>query len=473
MKIVDCFPFYNELQLLEFKLKELNDIVDYFVLIESKQTHTGNKKELYYEKNKEMFSEYNHKIVHIIHDHNATAETGDSWSNEKEQRFYGTKGVAQLNLSDDDLIILSDLDEIADKNTLRNIKKYFWKEMKPISCLEQDMYYYNLNNKLETKWYQSKILNYKTYKEYAYNPRKFDTILRPEYNPDGRHIGHYPIIKNGGWHFSFFGDINFIKNKIKNFAHTELSHFGDETHENINEKIQNNKDIFDREDIKFKNIRLEDNKYLPENYKMIVKFKPSNITNETTTEEIQKVYTELSLFGDESNEKTNEKIPDENYISDRENIKFEPKHIDNDHLPENHNMLIKIKPSNITNETHMTKLKSKLEEAQKAHKKAAAAAAIATAANIEAKVLAKKAAEAEVEAKTREDDAKNAADALAKAQKAAEDRETMEKKLKLLKEQNRDEINDLITRHASELKMLKQCHYQEEQEQQEHLNNML
>tara|TARA_B110000037_G_scaffold164567_1_gene186086 strand:+ start:466 stop:1677 length:1212 start_codon:yes stop_codon:yes gene_type:complete len=403
MKIVDCFLFYNELQLLEFKLKELNDIVDYFVLIESKQTHTGNKKELYYEKNKEMFSEYNHKIVHIIHDHNATAETGDSWSNEKEQRFYGTKGVAQLNLSDDDFIILSDLDEIADKNTLRSIKKYFWREMKPISCLEQDMYYYNINNKLETKWHQSKILNYKTYKEYVDNPRKFNTILRPEYNPDGRHVGHYPIIKNGGWHFSYFGDINFIKNKIKNFAHTELSHFGDETHENINEKIQNNKDIFDREDIKFKNIRLEDNKYLPENYKMIVKFKPSNITNET----------------------------------------------------------------------HMTKLKSKLEEAQKAHKKAAAAAAIATAANIEAKVLAKKAAEAEVEAKTREDDAKNAADALAKAQKAAEDRETMEKKLKLLKEQNRDEINDLITRHASELKMLKQCHYQEEQEQQEHLNNML
>ena len=403
MKIVDCFLFYNELQLLEFKLKELNDIVDYFVLIESKQTHTGNKKELYYEKNKEMFSEYNHKIVHIIHDHKATAETRDSWSNEKEQRFYGTKGVAQLNLSDDDFIILSDLDEIADKNTLRNIKKYFWREMKPISCLEQDMYYYNINNKLETKWHQSKILNYKTYKEYVDNPRKFNTILRPEYNPDGRHVGHYPVIKNGGWHFSYFGDINFIKNKIKNFAHTELSHFGDESHENINEKIQNNKDIFDREDIKFKNIRLEDNKYLPENYKMIVKFKSSNITNET----------------------------------------------------------------------HMTKLKSKLEEAQKAHKKAAAAAAIATAANIEAKALAKQAAEAEVEAKIREDDAKNAADALAKAQKAAEDRETMEKKLKLLKEQNRDEINDLIARHAAELKMLQRRHYLEEQEQQEHLNNML
>ena len=50
MKIVDCFLFYNELDLLKFKLKELNDIVDYFVLIESKYTFVGNEKELYYER---------------------------------------------------------------------------------------------------------------------------------------------------------------------------------------------------------------------------------------------------------------------------------------------------------------------------------------------------------------------------------------------------------------------------------------
>ena len=68
MKIIDCFLFYNELELLKFKLKELNDIVDYFVLIESKYTFVGNEKELYYEKNKVLFSEYNHKIIHVIHE---------------------------------------------------------------------------------------------------------------------------------------------------------------------------------------------------------------------------------------------------------------------------------------------------------------------------------------------------------------------------------------------------------------------
>ena len=203
VKIVDCFLFYNELELLKLKLKELNDVVDYFVLIESKYTFVGNEKELYYEKNKDMFSEYNNKIIHIVHDNNATLKNGPrddglpaSWNNENEQRFYGIKGVSQLNLVDNDLIILSDLDEIVDKNTINKIKTKYLSE--PIYCLEQDMYYYNLNNKINKKWYQSKLLNFKTYKKYISNLKLFNTIIRPTYNPDGKHKGNYPIIKYVG-----------------------------------------------------------------------------------------------------------------------------------------------------------------------------------------------------------------------------------------------------------------------------------
>ena len=50
MKIIDCFTFYNELKMLEFRLAELNDDVDYFVLVESTFTHTGNKKDLFLKK---------------------------------------------------------------------------------------------------------------------------------------------------------------------------------------------------------------------------------------------------------------------------------------------------------------------------------------------------------------------------------------------------------------------------------------
>ena len=279
MKIVDCFLFYNELELLAFKLKELTDVVDYFVIVESKYTFRGNDKKLYYEENKSKFADYADKIIHVVHDNNAAkiseSEGGrkdglpDAWSNEREQRFYGTKGLAQLDLADDDIIILSDLDEIADKRTLAKIKNEGLEA--PIICLEQDMYYYDLKNKLEEKCYHSKLVRFDKMREYLdKSPDVFETVTRPEYNPDGKHIGHFPIIGKGGWHLSFFGGVSMIKNKIKNFSHVELAHFGDESDEKINEKIQNNKDVFDREEMRFKNVEPEDNDYLPENYKMLI-----------------------------------------------------------------------------------------------------------------------------------------------------------------------------------------------------------
>ena len=40
--IVDCFTFYNELEMLYYRLSLLNDYVDHFVLVESNQTFAGN-----------------------------------------------------------------------------------------------------------------------------------------------------------------------------------------------------------------------------------------------------------------------------------------------------------------------------------------------------------------------------------------------------------------------------------------------
>ena len=64
--IVDCFTFYNEMDVLKRRLRYLNSVVDKFVLVESTVTHRGEPKELYYEKHKEEFSEWNDKIVHVV-----------------------------------------------------------------------------------------------------------------------------------------------------------------------------------------------------------------------------------------------------------------------------------------------------------------------------------------------------------------------------------------------------------------------
>ena len=65
-QIIDCFPFFNELDLLKFRLTELDPYVDKFILVESTKTFTGNPKPLYYSLNKDLFSQWKDKIIHIV-----------------------------------------------------------------------------------------------------------------------------------------------------------------------------------------------------------------------------------------------------------------------------------------------------------------------------------------------------------------------------------------------------------------------
>ena len=65
MKIIDTFVFYNELDMLNLRLHELNEIVDYFVLVEANKTYSNNEKEFIFEKNKNNYNKFLDKIIHI------------------------------------------------------------------------------------------------------------------------------------------------------------------------------------------------------------------------------------------------------------------------------------------------------------------------------------------------------------------------------------------------------------------------
>ena len=125
IKLVDCFTFYNELDLLEYRLNLLYDTVDYFILVEATLTHVGKPKELYYNQNKERFKQWSDKIIHIVVDDFPFNETNinclnnDQWKNEKFQRNCITRGLKKINI---DLLILSDVDEIPDPSLLQKIK---------------------------------------------------------------------------------------------------------------------------------------------------------------------------------------------------------------------------------------------------------------------------------------------------------------------------------------------------------------
>ena len=119
-QVIDAFMFNNELDVLNFRLHELNEHVDKFVIYENSWTFSGNKKPLYFEENKEMFSKFSDKIVHI----KSNTRGKNNWKSEYSQRHEVlAKGVSSLNLNNKDVVSFCDLDEIIDPKLISNYKQ--------------------------------------------------------------------------------------------------------------------------------------------------------------------------------------------------------------------------------------------------------------------------------------------------------------------------------------------------------------
>lgn len=257
IKIIDGFTFYNELELLKYRLTILNEYVDYFVLVEATHTHVGKDKPLFYQENKELFKEFNHKIIHIVVDDfshkypNINIENDEQWINERFQRICINRGLDKLELNDMDVIIITDLDEIPDPKLLKKIKAM--EIIVDVNIIELDFYYYNLNCKMDHLWYHSKMISYKKYKELGMSCDQIRGNMT------------FKIIKNAGWHLSYFGDEKFIKNKIENFGHQEHDNVKNTNEETIKKIIDSQGDIFGRRSAII-NIPIESNDNLPPKY---------------------------------------------------------------------------------------------------------------------------------------------------------------------------------------------------------------
>ena len=252
MKIIDGFTFYNELVMLKYRLTLMYPVVDYFILVEATTTHVGNKKELYYQNNKEQFAEFQDKIIHIIVDD--MPHTNNSWDPEKYQRKCISRGFSNIEMKDDDILIVSDLDEIPNPQTILKLKDT---GIPTLSALKQHLYYYNLNTYLHDSWLHPVVLTYKQ--------------LINEYNGDTDFVRgiRNAIIENGGWHLSYFGNANFISNKLKNFAHTEFSSDEFTNINTIGAKVQRGECVFNN--TKFNVIPFNQNPNLPPNYELLNK----------------------------------------------------------------------------------------------------------------------------------------------------------------------------------------------------------
>lgn len=239
MAIFDCFQYFNEEHIADLRFNILNDFVDKFIIVESTIDHQGKPKKLHFDINK--YKKFKNKIKYIIVDDTPKSlikpHAGGESLVEKHQRNSITKGLTNAN--ENDLIILSDVDEIPD---LKKLNQY---DKSKYGVFSQRMFMYKLNflNIKEDNWHGSKICLKKNLK----SPQWLRDLKFKEY-PFWRvdKVKNIQIINNGGWHFAYLQTPENISKKIKSFAHGEFNKSHITNEDSIKSKIEKGQDIFER-----------------------------------------------------------------------------------------------------------------------------------------------------------------------------------------------------------------------------------
>ena len=241
--LIDSFQFFNERELVELRVKYLNEVVDYFVVIEADITHQGKKKDWNFpDILKNELKEFSKKIQYhqlkidtkkikneesfIIED----LKGDDAWRIENFQRNY-TKTVCK-KFSDNDILIISDVDEIPSKEKLKFILSSDFEKISPIA-MEQHLFHIDCNYLRKESWRGSIVTTIKICN--AYSPHQFRRYRNK--------ISHFT---DSGWSFSSFGGVKKIKEKFEAFAHKEYNDDKFKSIEHIENCQKNGLDLFHR-----------------------------------------------------------------------------------------------------------------------------------------------------------------------------------------------------------------------------------
>jgi len=279
--------FYNEIEILDIRLNELNPYVDYFVIVEAQETHSGLRKELVFEKNKHLFDRYTDKIIYIVMDSLSNpeinlAEARDEeldfkikkripnfiskrreyiWSlftffrtsynllnkrgskiinvilNKRVRKIIGImdpnkkrkppskmrenlqrNGIVKAlkNANNDDIILISDLDEIPRGKLIS-----LFKNVKEPVVFEQNFYAFYINCIVERKWIGTVLIKKKWLKNKT--PQYFRNLSN-----------NFKKVSDGGWHFSYMGGNEKLIKKLASFWHFDEKKY---TEKNLKKKI--------------------------------------------------------------------------------------------------------------------------------------------------------------------------------------------------------------------------------------------
>ena len=256
MRIFDCFMFYDEEVVLDIRLNSLKNSVDCFVIVESKYYHNGKKRDLKFDINK--YSKLKDKIIYVVQDEEPSnleqikkndedslitqKIISNAHKRENFQRNLINKGLDKAN--EDDLIMISDVDEIPNLKDL-NVARVNNK----IVIFEQNIFYYKLNRYLEGfTWHGTKACKKKNLKSPQWirniKNKNFGFWRLDTFFSETKYINKI-FIENGGWHFSNLKNPADVEKKLKSYLHHRDFEVEKIDLKEISKSMKNNETIYD------------------------------------------------------------------------------------------------------------------------------------------------------------------------------------------------------------------------------------
>lgn len=263
--IYDCFLFYDEDVLLDIRLNTLCNHVDRFVIVESRYTFAGKKREnLHFDISK--FEKFKDKIIYVvneaiprIHTHEFKSNSSivrpgesDPWENETIARNAIMLGLKHAQ--DDDIIIISDVDEIIKPECIS-----LFSHAHICTTVHQDFFNYKFNIQVMNddgsprKCKLPKMVKLKTLKGFFQcqpdllrNVKRRGTPIRDSWIRWNWLKYRTKIVENGGWHFSWVMTDERISEKMSTISHTEHNTPEFNNPDHIRRCVENNLDLWNR-----------------------------------------------------------------------------------------------------------------------------------------------------------------------------------------------------------------------------------
>ena len=237
VRVIEGLMFNNELDMLELHLEELYDAVDAFVLVESGQTHQGREKPLHFGRNKKRFARFLDKIEHVVVER-FPFECVQRCNCENYQRNAMMQGVERLSLAldppltGDDLLLVSDIDEILRHEVVRGLARC---NVPMPAYFHLDFFYYSFH--YQNRWTSDRSGAMTRAQQLDGMTPQHVRLLNQTFRAE---------VADAGWHCSYFGGVDMIVNKLHSNCQTEYAGPPWDNRERIARVLEAGEDLFER-----------------------------------------------------------------------------------------------------------------------------------------------------------------------------------------------------------------------------------